>query len=142
MDELSEIRTTQRDNNIQIAKLWTTHRELATVVWGDNITRDNGLRSRVDSLEASRQESARDRSEMRESLRHYLDVERRDTCHGILALAEHEKEYFQKVEDSTNLKIAKIQAGAQTKGAKIAAASSIIMQLIIAAGVFYSILIK
>ena len=142
MGDIPEIRENIRDNNIQIAKIWTAHRELATVLWGDDKTRDNGIRSRVESLESSQTESAKDRAELRESLRHYLDVERRDTCHGILALAEHEKEYFQKVEDSTNLKIAKIQAGAQTKGAKITGLSSIVIQLIIAAGVFYSILIK
>jgi len=142
MSDSAEVRQRVLYNETQIAKMWTAHRELSTVVWGDNTTRDNGLRSRVDALESFSKESTKDRGELRESLRHYLDVERRDTCHGILALAEHEKEYFQKVEDSTNLKIAKIQAGAQTKGAKITAASSIIMQLIIAAGVFYSILIK
>ncbi len=30
-----------------IAKLWTSLRELSSVVWGDNVTRDNGLRSEV-----------------------------------------------------------------------------------------------
>jgi hypothetical protein len=142
MSDLPEFRQTQRENNIQISKLWTAHRELATVTWGDDKTRDNGLRSRVESLESSRVESAKDSSDLREQLRHYLDVERRETCHGISALEVHEREYFQKLEEANTVKVARIQASAQTKGAKITGLAGVLIQLITAAGVFYALIIK
>lgn len=101
----------------RIAKIWTSLRELATVLWGDDKTRDNGLRSRVDALEAFRLESEIDRSYLHKKLQHYLDVERQETCHGIKALEAHETKLLKKAGEETDVRIAKIQASAQMKTA-------------------------
>ena len=39
------------ENTRQVSKLWTFLRELATAFWGDDVTRNNGLRSDVRKLE-------------------------------------------------------------------------------------------
>lgn len=80
----------------QLAKLWTAHRELATVIWGDDKQRDNGLRSRIIELEAAHEDAGEKLGELTEQVKqakasmiHYIEVERVKDCLGIKALEAH-----------------------------------------------------
>ena len=108
-----------------IAKLYTALRELSTAVWGDDVTRDNGIRSevrehrqRLDAVELVTRNLITD-------LRHYLDKERAETCIGLAAIKKHEEEtialYEESQEEETEVKVAQIQAGAQVGAARTSA---------------------
>ena len=95
-----------------LAKLWTAHRELASVIWGDDVTRDNGLRSevrehreRLDAVELVTRNLITD-------LKHYLDKEREETCIGKALIEEHLEEHKQEVKEDTEVKTAGINAKA------------------------------
>lgn len=90
------------------AKLWTAHRELAVVVWGDDVTRDNGIRSVVKKHEERITVLEEDQRELRGELRHYLDKERPETCYGLAALEEHKKEEISLYEEDNEVTKAKI----------------------------------
>lgn len=116
---LAQLRRTEQSlNNAvgevkdRIAKLWSAHRELAVVVHGAN--KDNGLRSDVRALEEWRAKQSEWDNEMEDRLRHYIDVERGETCHGIAALEEHKSELAKEKVEEVAVKVAKIQTGGQT----------------------------
>lgn len=94
----------------QISKIWTFVREIATVLWGDDKTRDNGVRSRVDALEENDAEREKTQAELKEALRHYLDAERKETCHGLAALKSHEDTHANKAKGATELTIEKMKS--------------------------------
>lgn len=116
---LAQLRRTEQSlNNAvgevkdRIAKLWSAHRELAVVVHGAN--KDNGLRADVRALEEWRAKQNEWDNEMEDRLRHYIDVERGETCYGIAALEEHKGEHAKAKNEEVAVKVAKIQTGGQT----------------------------
>jgi hypothetical protein len=131
MADDTEIRTRVYDTEKNLAKLWTFVYELASVVWGDNTRRDNGIRSRVIALEARAKEAEDDRDSLRRELRHYLDVSREETCHGLKALAEREQSAENAVKEEIPVKIETIKANSAQK-----------TQIIILVGVIVSALLN
>lgn len=116
---LAQLRRTEQSLNTavgevkdRIAKLWSAHRELAVVVHGAN--KDNGLRSDVRALEEWRAKQSDWDNEMEDRLRHYIDVERGETCHGIAALEEHREEHAKAAKEEVEVTKSKIEAGSQT----------------------------
>ncbi len=101
-------------NEEQIAKLWTSHRELATVVWGDNERRDNGLRSKMRAMDPRISDIEDAIDELNATRRHYLDAERKATCLGIEALAQHMEEHKVMNREATDIRVAKINLLGQT----------------------------
>jgi len=86
-----------------VGKLWGAFRELAVDYWGPN--RDNGRRSEVLEMLTELQE-------LRERLRHYLDVERESTCIGMVEFAKRDAFKAEIDTEVTEVKTAEINAGA------------------------------
>ena len=78
------------DAKRSIAKLYTELTELSATVQGAQ--GDNGLRSDVRALEEWRAQVEQRLASLDRKLQHYLDVERRETCHGLAAIEEKEGE--------------------------------------------------
>lgn len=89
--------------------------ELQNTLWGDNRLRNNGLRSRVVSLENNSEKKDLEFYELKEQLRHYLDFGRKETCEGLKALAEHVEQSDKERKEDNEVKIAEINAGATKK---------------------------
>ena len=89
-DDVRELRESADVNKHAIAKLCTEHRELTATVQGAQ--GDNGLRSDVRALEEWRARVEGYLTGLDSKLQHYLDVERRETCHGLAAMEEKEGE--------------------------------------------------
>lgn len=122
------------DNRDQIAKLWTSHRELASAVWGDDVKRDNGLRSEVRAL----------REELDAGLAWAHDiwnVKRREECLGVEALERHIAEHEAKSGEEVQMSVAEISAEAAKAVAEISAKAAIRTQWWVVAGVIISALI-
>ena len=127
--DVRDVRETVDDNKHAVAKLWTEHRELTATVQGAQ--GDNGLRSDVRALEIWRADLEQWRVKMAGDLRHYIDVERKATCHGLAAIEEREG-------DEMKLKEANISARAVILAAVIPsglASLAAIAAALIAAGV-------
>lgn len=128
MDDLVAQRL--RDGEVQVGKLWTFVREVATAFWGDNTTRDNGVRSDVRKLQQVTAEIEADQQEMRRELQHYMDVKRRETCEGLKELARMESEKAESAEGETDVKVAQINSRPQTIAAVLSTLGPLIMLLI------------
>lgn len=98
----------------QIGKLWGSLRDATGVLWGDNVSRDNGLRSSVRALEVGHAQTEKRINEMDDRIRHYIDVERENTCHGIAALEEHKADHAREIKEEVAVKVAKIEAGSKS----------------------------
>jgi hypothetical protein len=112
-----------RENEQQLAKLWTAHRELSTVVWGDDKMRDNGLRSRIKDLEANQDEAAVRMDAIEDGIEiakakfyHYIEVERHNDCLGIKALEKYKECQEEQDREETDVKVATIKAEAEKHG--------------------------
>jgi hypothetical protein len=92
----------------RVSNLEKYHLELATVVWGDNRTRDNGIRSEVRSIASQQIISEAQVSELSTKIRHYIDVEREETCHGLEAIKEHLQRHCEDGKEDVQVKVAKI----------------------------------
>lgn len=141
-EQLVELRASINDLKEQVAKLWTSFRELATVFWGDDKTRDNGIRSNVRDLEINCKKAGEDFIELQSKLQRYLDKERAETCHGLKALEEHAQEGEQDINEEADVKVAEIQANAMKEAAKAQSMTSIIVQCIVAIGVILALILK
>ena len=104
-----------------LAKLWTAHRELASVIWGDDVTRDNGLRSevrehreRLDAVELVTRNLITD-------LKHYLDKEREETCIGKKLVVAHEAKHKEGEEEEVAMTKTKMTLKATLQAAIIPA---------------------
>lgn len=128
MDDLVAQRL--RENEVQIGKVWTFIREVATAFWGDNTTRDNGVRSDVRKLQQVTAELEEDQNEMRRELQHYMDVKRRETCEGLKELARMESAKAETAEGETDVKVAQINSRPQTIAAVLSTLGPLIMLLI------------
>lgn len=87
-----EARAGLLDLHKEISKTQRFVGEVASVLWGDHERRDNGLRSKVNQHEARLDDSEEAQRELHGKLRHYLDVERQETCHGLKALSVANKQ--------------------------------------------------
>ncbi len=74
----------------RIKNLEVSTREIGSALWGDDVRRDNGLRSDVRRLEERCGENEVNIRTVNDNIRHYIDVEREETCHGLAALAAYE----------------------------------------------------
>ena len=74
----------------RIAELERKHQELSSAFWGDEVRRDNGLRSEVAGLKTWRQEFEKRFTEAMAWAKHLWEVDRENECHGLKALAEYE----------------------------------------------------
>ena len=96
--------------------------EVSAVLWGDDRTRDNGVRSVVKAHEERLRVLEEHDIEIESRLQHYLDAEREETCLGLAALAKHEAAegqlYEEGQEEDANMKIAAMQNGTEVKKAK------------------------
>ena len=119
-----------RENETQIAKVWTFIRELATAFWGDNVTRDNGLRSDVRKLQQVTAEIEEDQNELRREIQHYMDVKRKETCEGLKELARMEANKATEAEGEVEVKVAQINSKPQTIAAVASTLGPIVMLLI------------
>jgi len=116
-----------------IGKLSGAFRELAVDYWGPN--RDNGRRSEVlDILTELR--------ELRERLRHYLDVERKSTCIGMTEFAKRDSFKAEIETEVTEVETAKINAGAVKSTGHGQVAGMIIVALIQFGGLLVVALLK
>lgn len=119
-----------RENETQIAKVWTFIRELATAFWGDNVTRDNGLRSDVRKLQQVTAEIEEGQDELRREIQHYMDVKRKETCEGLKELARMEANKATEAEGEVEVKVAQINSKPQTIAAVASTLGPIVMLVI------------
>ena len=89
-DDVREVREAADEVRRSVAKLWTELRELSATVQGAD--GGNGIRSDVRELEKWRAKVEQHLNGLDSKLQHYLDVERRETCHGLAAIEEKEGE--------------------------------------------------
>lgn len=115
MTDIEEIRQRLLFTESQIAKLWTALREATSVIWGDDVKRDNGLRSVVNTLKQVSAELEDELGNIRGELRHYLDAEREASCYGLAALGEMQARQEQEEREEVPVKVATIQAAASGK---------------------------
>ena len=87
--------------------------ELAAVIWGDMVTRDNGIRSRVVKLEDRLAEAEEHNDTLDLKLQHYLDKEREETCYGLAGLAKLEASMDADEGEETEVTIATMQTEVQ-----------------------------
>lgn len=113
------------DTEREILKIRGLLAEVAGVVWGDMVKRDNGLRGRVLALEAYRKEAEDEVNALGDRLRHYLDAERRETCLGLAELARREAAGDEE-EEETEVEVAKIQAGAGASATRLQVVAMIV----------------
>lgn len=109
-----------------ISKLWGAFRELAADYWGP--TKTNGLRSRVDDHEERL-------DELEESVRHYIDAQRRETCYGVAALKEYQKDLDGKEESLKAGEQVKAKIEGEVEVEKIRANSASTVQILTLIGV-------
>ena len=89
-DDVREVREAADEVRKSVSKLWTELRELSATVQGAD--GGNGIRSDVRELEKWRARVEQHLTDLSTRLQHYLDVERRETCHGLAAIEEKEGE--------------------------------------------------
>ena len=140
MDDITErelrasIETLRRD----VAKVWTTLRELQSVLWGDNVRRDDGLKKDLVALEARVGTLESVLRDLQAKLAHYLDAERAETCLGLAALAKHEAAegelYTEDREEDTDMKIAAMNNGTEKKKAQWQLVAAIVTAAFLFAG--------
>lgn len=87
--------------------------ELAAVLWGDMVKRDNGIRSRVVRLESRMDDAESHDDELDSRLQHYFDTERESTCFGLAGLAKWEASRDADEEEEADVTIATMQAEVQ-----------------------------
>ena len=140
MDDTTErelrnsIETLRRD----VAKVWTTLRELQSVLWGDNIRRDDGLKKDLVALEARVGTLESVLRDLEARITHYIDAGRAETCLGLKALAEHEQAegqlYEEGQEEDTNVKIAAMNNGVEEKKVKWQLVAAVVTAAFLFAG--------
>lgn len=119
-DALARLSNTERE----ILKVRGLLAEVAGVVWGDMVKRNNGLRSRIKDLEANQDEAAARMDAIEDGIEiakakfyHYIEVERHNDCLGIKALAKYKECQEKEDREETDVKVAKIKAEAEKHGA-------------------------
>ena len=112
--------------------------EVAAVLWGDDRTRDNGVRSVVKSHEERLRVLEEHDIELESRLQHYLDAERADTCLGLAALARHEAAegqlYEEGQEEDASMKIAAMNGRTEEKKMKWQVVAALITAAFLFAG--------
>ena len=103
--------------------------ELAVIVHGQQ--GDNGIRSEVRELKKWRTIQEELNHAMQDAFRQYRDVERKESCIGIIALKKYIEGCKQKVEEDSKVKVATIQSKGQ-----------ITIQIITLAGILLTALIS
>lgn len=118
----------------RIKNLEVSTREIGSALWGDDVRRDNGLRSEV-------REYGRKIAEMEEFMRtteatwqHYIDFERANTCVGLAALAKAEEGISSADDDDeeeeTEVTVAKINMKAYVLAAMIPSTITAILMVV------------
>jgi hypothetical protein len=150
----------------QIGKLWGDLREGLAEARGEirrevellrqalvGINGDNGIRGDLITLTERVAAGESARAELDSKLQHYLDVERRETCHGIEALEAHEaqeaavalaeEEAAQAAaKEETEVKVENIRADATKGAANVQALASLAIQSLVLIGVVLTLILK
>lgn len=92
--------------------------ELAVVLWGDMVLRNNGVRSKVAALEQFQREYEEKWDTLTAKLQHYMDFEREDTCFGLKELARIESCHEEDLTKEANMEIATMQTQVQREVAR------------------------
>jgi len=127
---LRDMESRFRELELKLGKFWTFIRELATAFWGDDTTRDNGVRSDVRKLQQVTAELEASILEDRKERQHYTDVTRRETCEGLKELARRDAGQAESAEGDVNVKVARIQSGPQTLAALVSMLGPLLMFII------------
>jgi ribosomal protein L11 methylase PrmA len=126
-----------------IAELKVDIREQGAVLWGDDRTRSNGLRSKVKAHTEEIAALSKSHQVIKDRIQHYIDVEREDTCPTMKLLLEcqerHEAELAKQAEGDTDVTVAQINASAIIEVAKKTATEARNREWIIIIGLILSI---
>jgi hypothetical protein len=106
---------------MSIFELRTTVREIGSALWGDDVRRDNGIRAIVKDIEERVEKIEGTLTYREQYMRHYMDIDRRKTCHGIIELEKHIDEHLDQITEGNAMTIAEIQAGASVAAARATA---------------------
>lgn len=152
MADIQDLRDKQDDHTDQIAKIWTALRETQTVLWGDAVLRNNGIRSEVKGLNGELEAIHIAVQAHIEKARRFADKERFESCPVIKELQEHIKDHEEQeeklYEEGSAVRVAEIQADAARAGAMAAieaarvngfwkALGQIVVQGLVTAGLLY-----
>ena len=110
----------------RIKNLEVSTREIGSALWGDDVRRDNGLRSDVRRLEERCGENEVNIRTVNENIRHYIDVEREASCHGLAALARYEADQSGDEKEDREVAIAQMNTKAVILAASIPAGMSLL----------------
>lgn len=113
--------------------------ELKTTLIGIDGT--NGVRGDLRKLEARVDMQEEDSQALRQDLRHYLDIERENTCLGVRAVAEHIEESKKMAEEDAKLKVAQVGASATVEVARITSKGAVAREWLTLLGVLASIIL-
>jgi len=116
-----------------VGKIWYRIGLIETVLWGVN--KDNGLKSEV-------VKNTQQITDLLQTLRHYIDAEREETCIGLKELARRDAFKAEIEEEVTEVQVAKINAGAQQTQGKWQAWSAAIAQILTLAGIIFVAVFK
>jgi len=122
----------------RIAKLYTQLRELQTLVYGDPVRRDGGIRQDVAELRTDVTRLSAGLASLEARFQHYLDVDRKDTCEGLRALAAHEADsaecLYEEQQEEEDMQIAKGQNQTTLRKARLELLGVIGAALLVLAG--------
>ena len=113
-----------------IGKLYFRFGELATDYWGP--TKTNGKRSEIVGVVG-------ELAELKIRLNHYIDAEREETCIGLKEFAKRDAFKAEIQEEVTEVKVAEINATAQTDVAKKQARVALVVQILTLIGVLAAV---
>ena len=110
MSDITERFAALERDNVKIRGLLG---EVSGVVWGDMVTRSNGLRSRVVALEKESESFAEAIESLESRVKHFAEVDRRETCYGLAGLAKFEAQCSESEREETDVTVATMQAEVQ-----------------------------
>ena len=120
----------------RIYSLERDFRELASAFWGDNVRRDNGLRSEVRELQQWSKDFDKRFTESMNWAKHIWEVDRENECFGLKALAKYESENSacedEEDKEEVDMQIAKMNAHTLFWSAAIPSALTVVGQIILA----------
>lgn len=115
MEAVDRLRETER----RLSDLEALTREQGSALWGDNVRRDNGVRSKVQAHDAAISSLQEQMLTIKSEWRHYIDVGRKESCEGLKALAQFEAKADDDEEEETEVTVAKINMKAYVLAAMI-----------------------
>ena len=125
----------------RIKDLEVLTREIGSALWGDDVRRDNGLRSEVREYGRKIAELEEFKRTTETTWQHYIDFERANTCVGLAALAKAEEGIdsaeYETDEEDTEVQIAEINAKAMLEAAQRNYKATLWGQVLTTAGLIF-----